>query len=237
MKKISLPSLKGEHNQFNREKCLAVVLVTLLLATVFMSAFAFNNYKVYAAISSPKNSECSAVGLEPDAAQKEDNLTILINDYIAKLEEQGYANIFYVANPDIEYISGDDNSVFLDNIVFYTEYTVLKFDKDYYFFKSNEDADKFIEKLFKYGKQNYEKFDNVREQIAEETSEEQLENIILAKKIAAEQAKKRSMTKKVSRSGAIRTVKAEAAAPTYSGDVTGQMIADYAVKFVGNSYV
>ena len=102
---------------------------------------------------------------------------------------------------------------------------------------TKELADKFIEDLFKYEKQDYEKYINVKEQIEEETSGEQLEQIILAKKIAAEEeARKQQIIKKNVRYAAKQII-VEASMPQYSGDVTGQQIADYAVQFVGNPYV
>lgn len=91
--------------------------------------------------------------------------------------------------------------------------------------------------MCKYGKQDYEKYNNVKEQIEEETSGEQLEKIILAKKIEAEEEARKRVVRKTTRYAASQTVVAEASKPVYSGDVTGEMIAAYAKKFVGNPYV
>ena len=227
MKKISLPSLRESIKKMTREKCLAAALVIITLVAIFLVVAAFYKTLAYAETSLSSNSS-----LESEAAQEEDNLTIYINNYISNLEEQRYQNISYSSSLDAVAASGDQE-FFLNNLVFYADYCVLKINDIYYWFKTEEQADNFINELSKYEKQDYEKYNNVKEQIEEETSGEQLENIILAKKIAAEEEAR----KKTVKYAASRTIVAEASMPEYSGDVTGEQIATYAVQFVGNPYV
>lgn len=232
MKKISLPSLRESIiKRISREKCLAGLLVILLFVAVFLIVAAFNRTTAYAVNSLSSNSN-----LESKAAQEEDNLTILIDKYIENLGAQGYENVSYSNSLDAVAASGDQE-LFLSNYVFYANYCVLKINNIYYWFKTEQLADDFIEKLSKYEKQDYEKYINVKEQIEEETSGEQLEQIILAKKIAAEEEARRQQIIKKNTKYAARTIIAEASMPQYSGDVTGQQIADYAIQFVGNPYV
>lgn len=232
MKKISLPSLRESiAKKITREKCLAAALVIFIFVAIFLTIAASYKTITYAADSLSSNSN-----LESEAAQEEDNLTIYINNYISNLEEQGYQNISYSSSLDAVAASGDQE-FFSNNLVFYADYCVLKINDIYYWFKTEEQADNFINELSKYEKQDYEKYNNVKEQIEEETSGEQLENIILAKKIAAEEEARKKIIKKTTKYAASRTIVAEASKPVYSGDVTGQQIADYALQFVGNPYV
>ena len=231
MKKISLPSLRESIKKMTREKCLAAALVIITLVAIFLVVAAFCKTLACAETSLSSNSS-----LESEAAQEEDNLTIYINNYISNLEEQGYQNISYSSSLDAVAASGDQE-FFSNNLVFYADYCVLKINDIYYWFKTEEQADNFINELSKYEKQDYEKYNNVKEQIEEETSGEQLENIILAKKIAAEEEARKKIIKKTVKYAASRTIVAEASMPEYSGDVTGEQIATYAVQFVGNPYV
>ena len=223
MKKISLPSFGGRRHIINKEKCLAGILSVLLLLTSMFYVAAIKESKVFAAkISFLKEEDVES--LEETATQEEENLTIFVNNYIAELEKQGYQNIQY-------FKSGDT----INDFVFYANYTIIKLNDNFYSFNTEELADNFINRLFQYGKQNYEKFNNVKEQIAEETSEEQLENIILAKKKETEEAKKLAARKIKTKAKASSSNKVTYSY-TYSGDVTGEMIAEYAQKFVGNPY-
>lgn len=231
MKKISLPSLRESKEKITREKCLAGLLVVFVFVAIFLVVAASYKTIAYGADSLSSNSN-----LESKAVQEEDNLTILINNYISKLEEQGYENISYSSSLEAVAASGDQE-FFSNNFVFYADYCVLKMNNIYYWFKTEQLADDFIIKLSKYEKQDYEKYINVKEQIEEETSGEQLEQIILAKKVAAEKEARRQQIVKKNVRYAARTVIAEASLPQYSGDVTGQQIADYAIQFVGNPYV
>lgn len=229
MKKIVLPSLR---ESITKEKYLATMLVILIFVAIFLVVAAFSKTTAYATNSLSSNSN-----LESEAAQEEDNLTILINKYIENLGAQGYENISYFKSFDAVAASGDQE-LFSNNFVFYADYCVLKIDNVYYWFKNEQLADNFIEAFSKYEKQDYEKYINVKEQIEEETSEEQLEQIILAKKIAAEEeARRQRIIKKNVKYAASKVIVAEAAMPVYTGNVTGEQIAEYAVQFVGNPYV
>lgn len=232
MKKISLPSLRESiTKRISKEKCLAGLLVILVFIAIFLVVAAFSKTTAYAINSLSSNSN-----LESEAAQEEDNLTILINKYIENLGAQGYENVSYSKSIDVVTVSGDQE-LFLNNFVFYADYCVLKMNNTYYWFKTEQLADDFIEKLFKYEEQDYEKYINVKEQIEEETSGEQLEQIILAKKVAAEEEARKQQIIKKNVKYAAKTIIAEASLPEYSGDVTGQQIADYAIQFAGNPYV
>ena len=231
MKKISLPSLRESKLKIIREKCLATVLGVFMFVATFCTVAAFRSTTAYTDTSLSSNSN-----LESEAAQEEDNLTILVNNYILNLEEQGYKNISYSSSLDAVAASGDQE-FFSNNFTFYADYCVLKINDTYYWFKTEQEANDFIEKLCKYGKQDYEKYNNVKEQIEEETSGEQLEKIILAKKIEAEEEARKRIVRKTTRYAASQTIIAEASKPVYSGDVTGEMIAAYAKQFVGNPYV
>ena len=81
MKKISLPSLRESiAKKITREKCLAAALVILIFVVIFLMVAASYKTIAYAADSLSSNSN-----LESEAAQEEDNLTILINKYIENL--------------------------------------------------------------------------------------------------------------------------------------------------------
>lgn len=235
MKKIALPSLwESIKKRITREKCFAAILVVLTLVAIFLIVAAFHKTIAYATDSLSSNSN-----LESEAAQEEDNLTILINNYILDLREKGYENVSYSISNSFDAVAASgDQKLFSNDFVFYADYCVLKMNNIYYWFKTEQSANDFLEKLLKYGKQDYEKYINVKEQIEEETSEEQLEKIVLAQKVAAEERIRKNIAKKSTKYTASKTIKkAEASPLTYSGDVTGTQIAEYAVQYVGNPYV
>lgn len=122
----------------------------------------------------------------------------IIDSYIDKLIEQGYENVSAELSWIIQFAKNNNIPIInnnirleesLENIIinrydYYAEYKTITIKNKTYFFKSQNEANNFLEQIKKYDNSKYE-IKNIKDLIGKESKQEDLNAVISAKKQAA----------------------------------------------------
>ena len=181
--KESLPSRKGIGKIFSRK--VIGLLIILLISLLFLTGF----------------SSISHQNQNVSAEEQERFRNAIIEKYVKKLEDEGYEEVSYQLNKIIEF--SEENHIQInttrlagesleDMIIKRYDYFAMYYqahidDKDY-LFKHEDECNQFVETIKGYDNQTYE-INKVKKLIRNETSQDEINEIIETKKQAYEKAK------------------------------------------------
>ena len=158
----------------------------------------------------------------------------IIENYEQNLIKQGYQNVTKKINR--ERLKQDFMSVgvqlspkprdyVLKAFDFYANFVQLTNEEQVYFFKTIEEANKFIDDVNQYIQTSYEIQEKVKKEIGSETKEDELAEVITEAKEQAEEIERRKRW-----AAAAYTV-------VDTSDISDAEIVQFAIQFVGNPYV
>ena len=226
--KESLPSRKGIGKIFSRKviKLLITFLTGILLLTFCLGS------------TLPK-SDISA-----DTEEKVE--TVIVEKYAKSLqEEEGYEDIHYELNalikfseenhipiqqPSVDLSTGNLDDIFIKKYDYYATYYKVSISNKDYLFKHEEDCKQFIQQINKYDSKTYE-INKVTKLINNETSQDEINEIVEKKKKAYEEAKAKAAAEAKARAEAAKRVKS-----TTSSSQNLSALQQYAHNLVINTY-
>lgn len=212
---LPLPTLWGKVRDFSRKVIIFLIIIRLSLSAILLPY-------LISSFTSFQPTYKSYIITEDKSKQK-------IDDYIAKLEEEGYKNLSFVPKK-AEPIINIKQKEFLDNFSFYADYVELIDTKENnkYLFKNEEESQTFLKQLKKYKKADYQQ-ENIKTFVNNETSQETLNTIIIAKNTKAKKEEEQLKQKRILTQNI--TVRSQ---PVDRGDMG---LVNYALQFQGNPYI
>ena len=231
--KESLPSRKGIGKIFSRKVIglLIILLISLLFLTGF-SSISHQNQKV-------------------SAEEQERFRNAIIEKYVKKLEDEGYEDISYQLNKIIEF--SEENHIqinttrlageSLDDMIikrydYFAMYYQTHIDDKDYLFKKEDECNQFVETIKGYDNQTYE-INKVKKLIRNETSQDEINEIIETKKQAYEKAKAEEEARRKAQEEAERQARERAKQQSTTQSSSSQNLSSlqaYAHNLVINTY-
>ena len=231
--KESLPSRKGIGKIFSRKVIglLIILLISLLFLTGF-SSISHQNQKV-------------------SAEEQERFRNAIIEKYVKKLEDEGYEDISYQLNKIIEF--SEENHIqinttrlageSLDDMIikrydYFAMYYQTHIDDKDYLFKKEDECNQFVETIKGYDNQTYE-INKVKKLIRNETSQDEINEIIETKKQADEKAKAEEEARRKAQEEAERQARERAKQQSTTQSSSSQNLSSlqaYAHNLVINTY-
>lgn len=191
-KKGPFPSRKGH----KRKNCRRIIA---LLITVLISMFLLLTPNL---VVSQKNSS------EVSAKEQERVRTDIIETYVKKLENQGYENVSYELSYLIKFSKENNIPIrpsisngmsiedsFIKMYDYYATYYMVQVNEKDYLFKSETEANNFVNTLNKYDGQKYA-INTTKKMVNKETEENEINDIVEIKKQAYEKAKAEAEAKR-----------------------------------------
>lgn len=231
--KESLPSRKGIGKIFSRK--VIGLLIILLISLLFLTGF----------------SSISHQNQNVSAEEQERFRNAIIEKYVKKLEDEGYEDVSYQLNKIIEF--SEENHIQInttrlagesleDMIIKRYDYFAMYYqahidDKDY-LFKHEDECNQFIETIKGYDNQTYE-INKVKKLIRNETSQDEINEIIEIKKQAYEKAKAEEEARRKAREEAERQARERAKQQSTTQSSSSQNLSSlqaYAHNLVINTY-
>lgn len=220
------PSRKGN----KRKNCRRIIA---LLITALISMFL---------LLSPNMVVGQKDALEVSAKAQERVRTDIIDNYVKKLENQGYENVKYELSYLIKFSKENNIPIrpsisdsiniedsFIKMYDYYATYYVIQVNEKDYLFKSETEATNFTSTLNKYDGQKYE-INTTTKIVNNETEENEINEIIEIKRIAYEKAKAEAEAKR----RAEEQARKEKSTTAYNSSVSS--LQSYAHDLVINSY-
>ena len=234
-----LPSPKGigVRNLYKK----VIILFTIFL---FSLTTIFSPTKVYQSIGIfiPNNINRYTYISDENTKIEEKLVKRVVNNYIKKLEKQGYENVSYEQSAFLKILNKyqiqtpskliKNNFYNLENGIihtydYYAEYNTIKIDDTIYYFKNLKDLESFKEKIIKYDNKDYD-INIIKDSLGKETSEDILNKVISQKE--KEYKKKLAIKEKEEQQKNIKI-------QDLSGVAYDNPIVNYAIQFNGNPYV
>ena len=231
--KESLPSRKGIGKIFSRK--VIGLLIILLISLLFLTGF----------------SSISHQNQNVSAEEQERFRNAIIEKYVKKLEDEGYEEVSYQLNKIIEF--SEENHIQInttrlagesleDMIIKRYDYFAMYYqahidDKDYLFKHENE-CNQFVETIKGYDNQTYE-INKVKKLIRNETSQDEINEIIETKKQAYEKAKAEEEARRKAQEEAERQARERAKQQSTTQSSSSQNLSSlqaYAHNLVINTY-
>lgn len=231
--KESLPSRKGLGKIFSRK--VIGLLIILLISLLFLTGF----------------SSISHQNQNVSAEEQERFRNAIIEKYVKKLEDEGYEEVSYQLNKIIEF--SEENHIQInttrlagesleDMIIKRYDYFAMYYqahidDKDY-LFKHEDECNQFVETIKGYDNQTYE-INKVKKLIRNETSQDEINEIIETKKQAYEKAKAEEEARRKAQEEAERQARERAKQQSTTQSSSSQNLSSlqaYAHNLVINTY-
>ena len=231
--KESLPSRKGIGKIFSRK--VIGLLIILLISLLFLTGF----------------SSISHQNQNVSAEEQERFRNAIIEKYVKKLEDEGYEEVSYQLNKIIEF--SEENHIQInttrlagesleDMIIKRYDYFAMYYqahidDKDY-LFKHEDECNQFVETIKGYDNQTYE-INKVKKLIRNETSQDEINEIIEIKKQAYEKAKAEEEARRKAQEEAERQARERAKQQSTTQSSSSQNLSSlqaYAHNLVINTY-
>lgn len=231
--KESLPSRKGLGKIFSRK--VIGLLIILLISLLFLTGF----------------SSISHQNQNVSAEEQERFRNAIIEKYVKKLEGEGYEDVSYQLNKIIEF--SEENHIQInttrlagesleDMIIKRYDYFAMYYqahidDKDY-LFKHEDECNQFVETIKRYDNQTYE-INKVKKLIRNETSQDEINEIIETKKQAYEKAKAEEEARRKAQEEAERQARERAKQQSTTQSSSSQNLSSlqaYAHNLVINTY-
>ena len=231
--KESLPSRKGLGKIFSRK--VIGLLIILLISLLFLTGF----------------SSISHQNQNVSAEEQERFRNAIIEKYVKKLEDEGYEEVSYQHNKIIEF--SEENHIQInttrlagesleDMIIKRYDYFAMYYqahidDKDY-LFKHEDECNQFVETIKGYDNQTYE-INKVKKLIRNETSQDEINEIIETKKQAYEKAKAEEEARRKAQEEAERQARERAKQQSTTQSSSSQNLSSlqaYAHNLVINTY-
>ena len=231
--KESLPSRKGLGKIFSRK--VIGLLIILLISLLFLTGF----------------SSISHQNQNVSAEEQERFRNAIIEKYVKKLEGEGYEDVSYQLNKIIEF--SEENHIQInttrlagesleDMIIKRYDYFAMYYqahidDKDY-LFKHEDECNQFVETIKGYDNQTYE-INKVKKLIRNETSQDEINEIIETKKQAYEKAKAEEEARRKAQEEAERQARERAKQQSTTQSSSSQNLSSlqaYAHNLVINTY-
>ena len=231
--KESLPSRKGIGKIFSRK--VIGLLIILLISLLFLTGF----------------SSISHQNQNVSAEEQERFRNAIIEKYVKKLEDEGYEDVSYQLNKIIEF--SEENHIQInttrlagesleDMIIKRYDYFAMYYqahidDKDY-LFKHEDECNQFVETIKGYDNQTYE-INKVKKLIRNETSQDEINEIIETKKQAYEKAKAEEEARRKAQEEAERQARERAKQQSTTQSSSSQNLSSlqaYAHNLVINTY-
>lgn len=231
--KESLPSRKGIGKIFSRK--VIGLLIILLISLLFLTGF----------------SSISHQNQNVSAEEQERFRNAIIEKYVKKLEDEGYEEVSYQLNKIIEF--SEENHIQInttrlagesleDMIIKRYDYFAMYYqahidDKDY-LFKHEDECNQFVETIKGYDNQTYE-INKVKKLIRNETSQDEINEIIETKKQAYEKAKAEEEARRKAQEEAERQARERAKQQSTTQSSSSQNLSSlqaYAHNLVINTY-
>lgn len=231
--KESLPSRKGIGKIFSRK--VIGLLIILLISLLFLTGF----------------SSISHQNQNVSVEEQERFRNAIIEKYVKKLEDEGYEDVSYQLNKIIEF--SEENHIQInttrlagesleDMIIKRYDYFAMYYqahidDKDY-LFKHEDECNQFVETIKGYDNQTYE-INKVKKLIRNETSQDEINEIIETKKQAYEKAKAEEEARRKAQEEAERQARERAKQQSTTQSSSSQNLSSlqaYAHNLVINTY-
>ena len=231
--KESLPSRKGIGKIFSRK--VIGLLIILLISLLFLTGF----------------SSISHQNQNVSAEEQERFRNAIIEKYVKKLEDEGYEDVSYQLNKIIEF--SEENHIQInttrlagesleDMIIKRYDYFAIYYqthidDKDY-LFKHEDECNQFIQNIKRYDNQDYT-INKIKKLIRNETSQDEINEIIEIKKQAYEKAKAEEEARRKAKEEAERQARERArqqSTTTSSSSQNLSSLQSYAHNLVINTY-
>ena len=231
--KESLPSRKGIGKIFSRK--VIGLLIILLISLLFLTGF----------------SSISHQNQSVSAEEQERFRNAIIEKYVKKLEDEGYEDVSYQLNKIIEF--SEENHIQInttrlagesleDMIIKRYDYFAIYYqthidDKDY-LFKHEDECNQFIQNIKRYDNQDYT-INKIKKLIRNETSQDEINEIIEIKKQAYEKAKAEEEARRKAKEEAERQARERArqqSTTTSSSSQNLSSLQSYANNLVINTY-
>lgn len=230
--KESLPSRKGLGKIFSRK--VIGLLIILLISLLFLTGFT----------STHQNQSVSA-------EEQERFENAIVEKYVKKIENEGYEEISYELNKIIEMsqeyhiqvnttrLPGESlDDTIIKRYDYFAMYYQVKIDDKDYLFKHEDECNQFIQNIKQYDNQDYT-INKIKKLIRNETSQDEINEIIEIKKQAYEKAKAEEEARRKAKEEAERQARERArqqSTTTSSSSQNLSSLQSYAHNLVINTY-